>query len=114
LLTNIDNFRNESLVALSQSDNTIYLTIMSLGNVTVGTIMTVSSVFQGLGKTYPTLMAAIFDNVLFASLVFTLPGTFGWGIQAVWWIKLLTAIIEMVIVSAWLRRDLQQFRSTLP
>jgi putative MATE family efflux protein len=92
----------------------IYLTIMSLGNVTVGTIMTVSSVFQGLGKTYPTLMAAIFDNVLFASLVFTLPGPFGWGIQAVWWIKLLTAIIEMVIVSAWLRRDLQQFRSTLP
>jgi putative MATE family efflux protein len=92
----------------------IYLTIMSLGNVTVGTIMTVSSVFQGLGKTYPALMAAIFDNVLFASLVFTLPGLFGWGIQAVWWIKLLTAIIEMVIVSAWLRRDLQQFRSPLP
>jgi Na+-driven multidrug efflux pump len=92
----------------------IYLTIISLGNVIVGTIMTVSAVFQGLGKTYPTFIAAIFDNALFASLVFTLPGYFGWEIQAVWWIKLATAGIEMFIVAAWLRWDLRRVRSLLP
>ena len=80
----------------------IYLTIMSLGNVFVGTIMTMASVFQGLGKTYPSFYAAIFDNALFAALVFTLPGLFGWGIQSVWWIKLATAGIEMLIITYWL------------
>jgi len=87
---------------------TIYLTIFSLGNVIVGTIMTVSAVFQGFGKTYPTFIAAIFDNALFASLIFTLPGIFDWGFQSVWWIKLATASIEMIIVSAWLRGDFKQ------
>lgn len=91
----------------------IYLTIISLGNVIVGTIMTVSAMFQGFGKTYPSFIAAVFDNVLFASLVFTLPGLFGWGIQAVWWIKLATAGIEMFIVAAWLRRDFWRIRPFL-
>ena len=88
----------------------IYLTIMSLGNVIVGTIITISSVFQGLGKTYPSFYAALFDNVLFAALVFTLPGLFGWGIQSVWWIKLVTAGIEMLIIAEWLRRYFQIIR----
>jgi len=91
----------------------IYLTIMSLGNVFVGTIMTMSSVFQGLGKTYPSFYAAVFDNALFAALVFTLPGFFGWGIQSVWWIKLATAGIEMLIIVEWLRRYLRRVRARL-
>ncbi len=91
----------------------IYLTIMSLGNVFVGTIMAMSSVFQGLGKTYPSFYAAVFDNALFATLVFTLPGLFGWGIQSVWWIKLATAGIEMLIIASWLRRYLRRVRARL-
>ena len=91
----------------------IYLTIMSLGNVIVGTIMTMSAVFQGFGKTYPVLIAAVFDNVLFACLVFTLPGIFGWGIQSIWWIKLATASIEMFLIAEWLRRYFQVIRLKL-
>ena len=91
----------------------IYLTIMSLGNVIVGTIMTMSAVFQGFGKTYPVLIAAVFDNVLFACLVFTLPGNFGWGIQSIWWIKLATASIEMFLIAEWLRRYFQVIRLKL-
>jgi len=91
----------------------IYLTIMSLGTVIVGTIMTMSAVFQGFGKTYPVFIAAVLDNVLFASLVFTLPGLFGWGIQSVWWIKLTTAGIEMLIIAEWLRRYFQIIRLEL-
>ncbi len=88
----------------------IYLTIMSLGTVIVGTIMTLSAVFQGFGKTYPVFIAAVFDNALFASLVFTLPGLFSWGIRSIWWIKLATAGIEVLIIAEWLRRDFQRVR----
>jgi putative MATE family efflux protein len=91
----------------------IYLTIMSLGTVIVGTIMTMSAVFQGLGKTYPVFIAAVLDNALFACLVFTLPGLFGWGIQSVWWIKLATAGIEMLIIAEWLRRYFRGISSYL-
>ena len=87
---------------------TTYLTVMGLGTVVVGTIMSVSAVFQGIGKTYPTLLAALLDNGLFAAMVFTLPGIFGWGIEAVWWIKLVTGIIEMVFCALWLRWELKR------
>ena len=91
----------------------IYLMIMSLGTVIAGTIMTMSAVFQGLGKTYPVFIAAVFDSVLFACLVFTLPGLFGWGIQSVWWIKLTTAGIEMFLIAEWLRRYFRGISSYL-
>jgi len=81
----------------------IYLKIVSLANVAVGTILTVSAVFQGIGKTYPTLVCAIADNLLFVIAVFTLPVFFNWGISSVWWIKLLTGLMEMVFCSIWLK-----------
>ena len=87
---------------------TTYLTVMGLGTVVVGTIMSVSAVFQGIGKTYPTLLAAPLDSGLFAAMVFTLPGIFGWGIEAGWWIKLATGIIEMVFCALWLRWELKR------
>lgn len=91
----------------------IYLTIVSLGNVMVGTIMAISAVFQGVGKTYPTLLGAAMDNALFAFFVFTLPGYFGWGVEAVWWIKLATAGIEMFFDGGWLRQEFQRVYSFL-
>jgi Na+-driven multidrug efflux pump len=91
----------------------IYLAIFSLGYVAVGTIMVAVSAFQGLGKTYPSLIGAALDYALFAALVLTLPPLFGWGIQSVWWIKLATAIAEMAVVVAWLRWELQRLRSNM-
>ncbi len=79
----------------------IYLRIMSLSNWVVGTILTVSAVFQGLGKTYPILICAIADNLLFAAIIFTL--YFGWGYDSVWWVKIMTALVEMALCGAWLR-----------
>ena len=89
----------------------IYLRIFSIGFVMVGTIMIVSSAFQGLGKTYPSLVGAVVDNALFATLVFTLPVYFNWGIQAIWWIKLATAAAETVVVAIWLKREMTSVRS---
>jgi putative MATE family efflux protein len=87
-----------------------YLTVMSLGTIMVGVIMATSSAFQGLGKTYPTFVGAVIDNALFACLVFTLPSLFGWGIDSVWWLKLFTGFVEMLIVAVWLNRELVRIR----
>lgn len=91
----------------------IYLKIFSLGNVIVGTIMVTGAVFQGLGKTCPILAGAVLDNALFACLVFSLPVYFKWGIESVWWIKLTTAAVEMIIITAWLKSELHRVRPTL-
>jgi putative MATE family efflux protein len=91
----------------------IYLKIFSLGFVMVGTIMIASAVFQGLGKTYPSLVGAALDNVLFAGLVFTLPVYFSWGIQSIWWIKVTTAAIETVVIALWVKAELQRVRSSM-
>jgi putative MATE family efflux protein len=92
----------------------MYLKIFSLGFVMVGTIMVISAVFQGLGKTYPSLAGAVLDNALFAGLIFTLPVYFNWGIQSIWWIKVTTATIESVVVALWLKYELQRVRSSMP
>ena len=88
----------------------IYLRIFSLGFVMVGTIMVFNAVFQGLGKTYPSLIGAVVDNALFAGLVFTLPVYFSWGLQSIWWIKLITAVIETAVIAVWLKGELQRTR----
>jgi len=90
----------------------IYLRVFAIGFVMVGTIMVASSAFQGLGKTYPSLVGAVVDNALFAGLVFTLPVYFSWGIQSVWWIKLATAAAETVVVALWLKYELSQVHSS--
>ena len=88
-----------------------YLRVFSLGFIMVGAIMVFSAVFQGLGKTYPSLIGAVVDNALFAGLVFTLPVYFSWGIQSIWWIKLTTAIIETAVVAVWLKGELLRTRT---
>ena len=102
-------FSNNSVVV---HFGVIYLRIFSIGFVTVGTIMVASSAFQGLGKTYPSLIGAVVDNALFAGLVFTLPVYFSWGIQAIWWIKLATAAAETAVVAVWLKHELTNVRSS--
>ena len=103
----IEIFSNDSNVIRF---GVIYLRVFSLGFIIVGAIMVFSAVFQGLGKTYPSLIGAVVDNALFAGLVFTLPVYFSWGIQSIWWIKLTTAIIETAVVAVWLKGELQRTR----
>jgi putative MATE family efflux protein len=83
-----------------------YLTIFALSNVFVGMIMVMGAAFQGLGKTYPSLVGAIADNAIYAALVFSLPVIFSWGIVSIWWIKVAATVLETVLVAVWLRRDL--------
>jgi Na+-driven multidrug efflux pump len=87
----------DAVAALSISGNAFFI---HLG---FSTILGTGAVFQGIGKTYSSL---ILDNALFACLVFTVPAYFNRSIQSVWWLKLTTAAIEMAVVAAWLKREL--------
>ncbi len=106
----------EHLIGIFSSDpdvirfGVMYLKIFSLGFVMVGSIMVISAVFQGLGKTYPSLVGAALDNVLFAGLVFTLPAYFNWGIQSIFWIKVATVVLETAVIAVWLKRELERTR----
>jgi Na+-driven multidrug efflux pump len=91
----------------------IYLTVFSLGNLMVGTIMVAGAAFQGLGKTYPSLAGAVLDNALFAGMVFTLPAYFNWGIASIWWIKVTTAAMEALVVAYWLKSELRRMRARM-
>ena len=84
-----------------------FLSIYSLSNFFVGMIMVVGATFQGLGKTYPTLIGATVDNAVYAALVFSLPALFGWGILSIWWIKTATTVLEALIVAFWLRTEIR-------
>jgi putative MATE family efflux protein len=107
----------ERLIGIFSSDpdvirfGVIYLKTFSLGFVMVGSIMVISAVFQGLGKTYPSLVGAALDNVLFAALVFTLPAYFNWGIQSIFWIKVATVVVETAVIAVWLKRELVRTRT---
>jgi putative MATE family efflux protein len=91
----------------------IYLQISSLSNIVVGTILISSAVFQGIGKTYPSLVGALLDNILFISIIFTLPIYFGWGISSLWWIKLITAVMEMNLCLFWLRSYFKEMKTKI-
>ncbi len=52
-------------------------------------------------------------RIIFAGLVFTLPVYFSWGIQSIWWIKFITAVLEMVVVAVWLKGELQRVQSRM-
>jgi len=91
----------------------IYLKISSLANIVVGTILIVSAVFQGIGKTYPSLVGALLDNILFISIIFTLPVYFEWGIASLWWIKLGTAVMEMSLCLIWLRSHFNAMKKAI-
>ncbi len=109
----------DGLIAIFSTDanviqfGVIYLKIFAWGFVAVGTIMVSSAAFQGLGKTYPSLIGAVIDNALFAILVFTLPMYFNWGIQSIWWIKIMTAFVEMALVAGWLKIELLKVRADM-
>jgi putative MATE family efflux protein len=106
----------EQLIEIFSSDpevvrfGVIYLKIFSVGFVMVGSIMVISAAFQGLGKTYPSLVGAALDAALFAGLVFTLPVYFKWGIQSIFWIKVATAIAETAVIAVWLKTELERTR----
>jgi putative MATE family efflux protein len=111
-------FRHELVAFFDESPDVIvyggvYLSIMALSNIGVGISMTVSSVLLGLGKTTPSFVSVAINTALFSLCVFTLPGYFGWGIESIWWINVITGLGGLGVLSVWFNNHIKLVRQTL-
>jgi Na+-driven multidrug efflux pump len=67
-----------------------------------------------LGKTNPSLAETALDNLLLAVFVFTLSVYFNLKIDAIFWIKIATVLVETVVVGVWLREEMRRTRIRIP
>jgi putative MATE family efflux protein len=82
---------------------TEYLRIVSWMFVASGMIFVSSSVFQGMGNTLPALGSSALRLLLFALPVLVLSHQAGFQIRHVWYLSIVTTLIQMS-VSLWLLR----------
>lgn len=80
-----------------------YLTIVSLNFVAAGVVFTSSSVFQGIGNTWPPLFSSMTRLVLFALPALLLARTHGFQLKQLWYLSVVSQLIQMC-VNLWLLR----------
>jgi putative MATE family efflux protein len=85
-----------------------YLRIVSLNFVAAGVAFTASSVFQGVGNTWPPLLSSMTRLVLFALPALILSQRPGFQIRYVWYLSV-GSIVFQACVNLWLlRRELRK------
>ena len=88
-----------------------YLRIVSFNFVAAGIVFTTSSVFQGLGNTWPPLLSSLTRLFLFILPVLLLVRTPGFEIKHVWYLSVASqcfqAIINLFLLSWELRKKLK-------
>jgi putative MATE family efflux protein len=100
------------LVSLFSSDPRVidagvgYLRVMSLGYFASGLVFVGAGVFQGLGNTWPSLLASGLRAVAFIVPVLALSRSPGFDLYTIWWISLGTVLGQLVLVQYLLRREL--------
>ena len=87
-----------------------FLRIISWNFVAQGIIFTCSGIFQGLGNTRPALLSSAARIVLFVPLVLLLMREPGFTLEQVWYLSVVTVLIQAVISYLLLQ---QQFRRRL-
>ncbi len=85
-----------------------YLKIVSLNFVAAGIVFTTSSVFQGIGNTWPPLFSSMTRLVLFALPAILVARTSGFEIRHVWYLSVASQVLQMCINLLLLRRELRK------
>jgi putative MATE family efflux protein len=85
-----------------------YLKIVSLNFVAAGVVFTTSSVFQGIGNTWPPLFSSATRLVLFALPAILVARTPGFEIKHVWYLSVASQVLQMCINLLLLRRELRK------
>ena len=85
-----------------------YLKIVSLNFVAAGIVFTTSSVFQGIGNTWPPLFSSMTRLVLFALPAILVARTSGFEISHVWYLSVASQALQMCINLLLLRRELRK------
>jgi Na+-driven multidrug efflux pump len=103
--TLIGGFSKDPRVILFGSD---YLKIVSLNFVAAGIVFTSSSIFQGIGNTWPPLFSSLTRLVLFALPATLLSRLPGFQVRYVWYLSVASIILQACINLLLLRRELRR------
>ncbi len=98
-------FSKDARVVAFGSD---YLKIVSINFVAAGIIFTTSSVFQGIGNTWPPLLSSMTRLILFALPAILVARTPGFEIRHVWYLSVASQVLQMCINLLLLRRELRK------
>ena len=85
-----------------------YLQIISLNFVAMGIVFTSSSVFQGIGNTWPPLLASATRLLLFALPALLMARTPGFQIRHVWYFSVVSILIQAGANLLLLRREFRR------
>ena len=85
-----------------------YLRIVSFNFVAAGVVFTTSSVFQGIGNTWPPLLSSMTRLVIFVLPAILVARTPGFEIKHVWYISVASQVLQMCINLLLLRRELRK------
>jgi putative MATE family efflux protein len=85
-----------------------YLHIVSLNFVAAGIVFTTSSIFQGLGNTWPPLFSSMTRLFLFILPSALLSGMPGFQLRQVWYLSVASQLIQACINLLLLRREMRR------
>ena len=114
VLTVIAQFLPETLIRAFSRDSRVilfggdYLQIVSLNFVAAGIVFTSSSIFQGIGNTWPPLFSSMTRLALFALPATLLSRLPGFQIRYVWYLSVASIILQACINLILLRRELRK------
>jgi putative MATE family efflux protein len=85
-----------------------YLQIISLNFVAMGIVFTSSSVFQGIGNTWPPLISSATRLLFFALPALVLSGLPGFQIRQVWYLSVVSILLQAGVNLLLLRREFKK------
>jgi putative MATE family efflux protein len=115
-LTLLARFAPAALVGFFSKDEQViafgsdYLRIVSINFIAAGIVFTVSSVFQGLGNTWPPLISTFSRLFIFALPAVILARRPGFQIDHVWYLSVVSQVLQ-ALINLWLLR--QELRKKL-
>lgn len=101
----ISGFTNDPTVIAFGSE---YLQIISLNFVAMGIVFTSSSVFQGIGNTWPPLISSGTRLLLFALPAVLLSLRPGFRIKEIWYLSVVSILLQAAVNLLLLRREFQK------
>jgi putative MATE family efflux protein len=85
-----------------------YLRIVALNFVAAGIVFTTSSIFQGIGNTWPPLLSSMTRLLLFVLPAILVARTPGFEIKHIWYLSVASQVLQACINLLLLRRELRK------
>ena len=114
VLTIASQFAGDLFIHLFSKDTGViafggeYLKIVSINFIAAGIVFTSSSVFQGIGNTFPPLLSSMSRLVVFVLPAILLSRLPGFHIRHVWYLSVASTLCQAFVNVLLLRREFQR------